>query len=95
MGKKKFAATALNLESEILVVYIGSLNFNALPSSSPLELNVYPFRRPYISSLIAKETSIKVPVKYSDFANVFFPDLASKFSKHIGINNHVIKLVDD
>ena len=33
--------------------------------------------------------------KYSDFADVFSPELASKLSKHTGINDYAIKLVDD
>ena len=37
---------------------------------------------------------MKIPVKYVDFANVFSPDLTSKLPEHIGINNHVIGLVD-
>ena len=46
MGKKEFAATALDLKSETFVVYVTSLSSDTLPSFSPLELDVYPFRRP-------------------------------------------------
>ena len=44
--------------------------------------------------MIAKEALTKVPAKYSDFADIFSPDLASKFPKHTGISNHAIELVD-
>ena len=44
--------------------------------------------------MIAEKALTKVLVKYSDFADAFSPDLASKLFKHIGINNHAIKLVD-
>ena len=94
MGKKEFAATALDPERETFVIYVASLNFNVLPSSSSLELDVYPFRRPQISGLIAEEALMKVPVEYSDFADVFTPDLVSKLSEYSGINNYVIKLID-
>ena len=90
VGKKEFAAAALEPEYETYVVHVVSL------SSTPFVayLDVYPFRRPQISGLIAKEALTKVPAKYSDFADVFSPDLVSKLSEHSKINNHAIKLVD-
>ena len=94
MDKKKFTAAAHDLESETFVVHVASLSSNMLPSSSLFELNVYPFRRPEVSGLIAKEALIKVFDKYSNFAVVFSPDLASKLPKHTGINDHAIELVD-
>ena len=82
MEKKEFAAAALNLGYETFVVYITSL------SSTPLD------GKPQISGLIAKKASTKVPAKYSDFADVFFPDLVSKLPKHTRINDHAIELVN-
>ena len=62
-------------------------------SSTPLAfLNVHLFRRPQISGLIAKEAPTKVFAKYSDFANVFSPDLVTELSEHIEINTHAIDL---
>ena len=92
VGKKKFAAAALDLESEIFVVYIASLSSDILPSFSPL--NVHPSHRPQISSLIAKEASTKVPIEYLDITDVFSPDLASELPKHTRSNDHIIELVD-
>ena len=94
MGKKKFIAIALDSESETFVVYNMSLSSDVLPSFSLLELNVYSFRRSQVSALIAEEALTKVSAKYSDFADVFFSDLASKLLKHTGINNHVIELIN-
>ena len=91
VGKKKFAAAALDLESETFVVHVVSLNSDMLPSSSPLD--VHFSRGPQISSLIAEKAFKKVPAEYSDFADVFSPDLASKLPKHTKINNHAIDLV--
>ena len=90
VGKKEFAAAALDLKHETYVVHVASL------SSTPLiaSLNVHPFQRPQISGLIAKEAPIKVPAKYSDFVDVFSPDLVFKLPEHTGINDHAIKLVD-
>ena len=119
VGKKEFAAAALDPEHETYVVHVGSVSSDALPSSSTsqLELDVHPSRRPQISGLIAEEAPVasldvhpswrpqisgliakealtKVPAKYSDFADVFSPDLASELPKHTGINDHAIELVD-
>ena len=94
MGKKEFAAAALESESETFVVYVAFLSSDVLPCFSLFELDVQPFRRPQVSNLIAKEAPMKVPAKYLDFADVFSSDLASKLPKYIGINNHAIELVD-
>ena len=94
MGKKEFAAAALDPKSEIFIVYVTSLSSNVSPSSFPLKLNVHPFRRPQVSDLIAKEAPTKVSAKYSDFVDVFSPDLASEPLKHTGINDHAIKLIN-
>ena len=36
-----------------------------------------------------------IPTEYSDFADIFFPELALKLPEHTGINDHAIKLVND
>ena len=90
--KKKFAATALDPKNETFVIHVASLSSDASPSSSPLD--VHPFRRPQISVLIVEEAPTKASAKYSDFADVFSPDLASKLPEHTGINNYAIELVE-
>ena len=92
--KKEFAAAALDSKHKIYVVHIGLVSSNALSSFSPLELDVYSFRRFQVSGLIVKEDSTKIPAEYSDFADIFSSDLTSELSEHTGINNHVIELVD-
>ena len=93
MGKKKFASASLDPKSETFVVYIVSLNSDASPNSS--SLNVYLSHRSQISDLIVREAPTKVSAKYSDFADVFSSDLVSELPKHIWINDHAIELVDD
>ena len=92
MSKKEFAAAALDLESETFVVHVASLSFDTSPNFSPLD--VHPFRRPQIFGLIAERAPTKVPAEYSDFADVFFPDLASELPKYTGINDHAIEPVE-
>ena len=94
VGKKEFAAAALDLKYETYIVHIGLVRSNALPSSSLLELDVHPSRKSQVSGLIAEEAPIKVPAEYSDFADVFSPVLTSELPEHIGINDHAIELVD-
>ena len=86
VGKKEFASAALDSEHDTYVVHVASL------SSTPLDVHLS--RRPQISGLIAKKTPTKVPNKYTDFADVFSPDLASELPEYTGINDHTIKLVD-
>ena len=93
VGKKEFVAAALDSEHETYVVYIGSVNSNALLSSSPLD--VHPFRRPQISGLIAEKAPIKGPAKYLDFADISSLNLASELPELTDINNHTIELVND
>ena len=93
VGKKEFPVVALDAEHEIYVIHVVFLGFTPLSSLGSTTLDVYPFRRPQIFGLIAEEALTKVSAKYSDFADVFSPDLASKLLEHTGINNHAIKLV--
>ena len=94
MGKKEFAAAALDPEHETYVVYVASLSSTLLASLGSTPLNVHPFRRPQISGLIAKEASTKVAVDYLDFADIFFPHLVSELLEHTKINNYAIEPVE-
>ena len=44
---------------------------------------------------MANEASTSISIEYSDFVNVFSPELALELLEHTGINIHAIKLVDD
>ena len=94
VGKKEFAAAALDLEHETYVVYVRLVGYNTLPSFFTLELNVHPFHRSQVFSLIAKKAPTKISFKYSDFADLFFPDWVSKPREYTRINDHIIKLID-
>ena len=92
-----FAAEALDPEHETYIVHVVSFSFTPLVASlnsTPFDADVHPSRRPQITGLIAEETPTKVPAEYSDFADIFSPDLASKLPEHTEINDHAIELVD-
>ena len=87
VSKKEFAAAVLDPEHETYVVHVASL------SSIPLaSFDIHPSRESQISGLIAEEAPTKVPAEYSDFADVFSPDLAMELPKHTEINIHAIDL---
>ena len=92
VDEREFTAIALDPESETVIIYVISLSSDGLPSSFPLKLNVHPFRRFQVFSLIVEKALIKVSAKYLDFADVFFPDLVSKRPKYNAINDHTIEL---
>ena len=94
IGKKEFAAAALDPKHETYIIYIAPLSSTPVASLKSTSLDVHPSRRPQISSLIAKEVLTKVPVEYSNFVDVFSPDLASELLEHSGINDHAIELVE-
>ena len=56
VGKREFAAAALDPEYETYIVHVVSLNSTTLIAS----LDVHPFRKLQISSLIAKKALTKV-----------------------------------
>ena len=88
VGKKEFVVAALNPENETYIIHVASLSSTLLVAS----FDVQPLRKPQISGLIAKETPTKIPAEYSDFADVFSPDLATELPKHTEINTYAIDL---
>ena len=70
------------------MVYIVTLSVD-------LSDEMYLLKRAQIAHLKANEPSIKVPSKYADFVDIFLSKLAVELSKHTGINNYAIKLMDD
>ena len=87
-----FAIVALSLEYKTFIVYVTS--FSSVASLSFSLLDVFPFHKPQIASLIVDKTFAKGFDEYINFADIFFPDLASKLPKHTGINDHAIELVN-
>lgn len=87
LRKKEFITLTLNLNNEIFVVYIAFL------TSSDQAIDVYPYCRVQIVSLIVDKAFIIILFKYTEFANIFSLDFVTKFLKHTRINNHAIDLI--
>ena len=83
--KKEFAAAALDPGHEIFVLYVAFLE------SPSQEGDVHSSYRVQIAALVANEAPTSIPTKYSDFADVFSPELGSELLEHTGINYHAIK----
>ena len=88
MKKKEFAVAALDSEYKTFVIHIAVLNVD-------LGNKVYLSKRVQIAYVKADKAFTKVSSKYADFIDVFSPKLAIKLLKHMEINDHAIKLVDD
>ena len=87
IGKKKFAAAALNPKHEVIIVHIAALSIN-------LGDEVHPSRRAQIAHLKADKAFIKIFSKHTNFTDVFFPKLAIKLFEYTKIKDYAIKLVD-
>ena len=87
--KKEFAAAALDPGHETFIVHVAFLE------SPSQEGDVHPSRRAQIAALVANEAPTSIPTKYSDFVDVFSPELALELPKHTGINDHAIELMDN
>lgn len=84
MKKKQFAVAASDSKYKTFVIYVTLFTCC---------VNIHLSCKLQIADFIIKEAFTKVFINYSDFANVFSPDLASELPKHTWINNHAIELV--
>ncbi len=90
-SKKKFAIAAFNPEYEAFVIYIAALNI-----SFDIDDEVHSSKKAQIAYLKTDEAFTNIfSSKYNDFADIFLPKLATTLLKYMGINNHVIKLIND
>ena len=83
INKKEFAKAALDEKSETFVVHVTALN---------LTPRIHLDRATQIASLLVKE--VRIPDKYSDFADVFSEEKALMLPERIELNEHVIDLED-
>lgn len=84
--KKEFAAISLDLENQIFIIHIAFI----------INLDLHRlFKKAQITLLKVDKTFITVPSKYTNFTNLFSPVLIIELFKHIGINTHIIKLIDN
>lgn len=80
--RKEFAQTALDENAKIRVVYVATL----------LALFIHPSWELQLRSLLADYVSTEVASKYSDYTNVFLPDLIKGLPEHTGMIDYTIEL---
>ena len=81
---KEFAKAALDPNKEAFVVHVATIN------AEPMI--IYPARKAQIALLKADEAPVTIPVKYSDFSNVFSEKSAAELQEHTKMNTHAIDL---
>ena len=83
VGKKEFAAVALDPEHETFIIHVASLN---------LVSGIHPNKEAQIAFWLTKE--VKIPGEYSDFTNVFSEEKALVLPEQTELNEHAIHLKD-
>ncbi len=86
--KKAFAIEVLDSEHKVFMIYITALSINSGDE-------MYPLKRAWIAYQKIDKALTKVLSEYTDYVDLFLTKLAVKLSKYTGINNLIIKLVDD
>ncbi len=86
IDKKEFAKPALDENLETFVVHVSALDI--------AEPSIRLSRAAQIAALQWDKAPIKIPIKYSDYANIFSSDLAMELSENTGINEYAIKLIE-
>ena len=56
---------------------------------------MHPSKKAQIAHLKVDKAFTKVPSKYADFADIFFPKLTAELPKLKKINDYAIELMDD
>ena len=76
----------MNMDNEIFVVLVAAL-------AEPITIPIHPSGQAQVASPMSKKT--RIPVKYSEFSNVFSSDSVAELPEHTRINDHLINLIDD
>ena len=85
IDKKEFTKAASKEKSETFVVHVATLE---------AEASIHSSRTAQIATLQWDKSPTEIPVKYSDYADIFSLDLAMKLPENTGMNEHVIELID-
>lgn len=87
--KKEFITIVIDPNNEtFIVIVVFYFSFNK-------DIDVNYFCRAQIASLIVYKVLTIVLSKFTNFANIIFPDFVAKLYKYTKINNYLIYLVKD
>lgn len=85
INKRQFPIVALDKNTEILVVYIAAW----------LAMDIHLSIEAQSRALLVNETLIKVLAEYSNYIDVFSPNLLMELPEHTHMNVHAINLIKD
>ncbi len=93
INKREFAKAALDRRSEIFLVYVTILE---LPIAMPIHLSraLQVVDDSTMTALQWNKALTEMPIKYSDYADVFSSDQAMELPENIEINEHTIELIE-
>ncbi len=86
--KKEFTVAVLDSEDKAFVVYLAALS---IESSDEMHLS----KTAQIAHLKVDEAPTKMPVEYTDFADIFSPKLGAELPEYMEINDYAIELVNN
>lgn len=85
IDKKKFTAVGLDINAKILLLQVAAL------WPTPIHLNI----KVLIGAFLANKAPMKKPAEYSEYADIFQPNIAMESPEHTSDNNHGLNLMKD
>ncbi len=84
INNREFARVALDKNSRTFVIHISTLKATI----------IHPSQGAQIAALQWDKAPTKIPAKYSNYADVFSSDRVMELQENIGLNEHIIELVE-
>lgn len=87
IDKHRILEAVPNKALEIFLLYMAT-------REAPVSIiTLYFIKKPLFAALKQDKASTEIWMKYSNFANVFSPDLAMEFSDHTRLHKYSLKLI--
>ena len=87
---KEFIIAALGMDSETFVVYMAIREWEKMPVHAERQAQIQDGAQ--VGALLFDEAPTKVPIKYSNYSDVFSTENAVELPENTGINEHAIEL---
>ena len=89
-----FAKAALNKNSETFVVHIATLGVPRVTEVAGMLIYLDRANPVQVAALQQDITPTKIPPEYTDYTDIFSPDLAIELPENTSINKHAIELIE-
>ena len=94
IDKHNFAKAALDENSETFVVHVAALGIQGATEAAGMPIHPDRANQVQVAALQQDKAPTEIPPEYTNYANVFSPDLAMELPENTGINEHVIELIE-